>query len=278
MTQNWRQSTNQQPSTFSLSNINNLIKYNCTTSRSPIDHFYASIAQLITSPDVTFHRNNTHITPLIIVGIISCTENYFRSIISDILSFCSTSRKHAADSNINFGTVLWYNGIHFERGALEHLALSNSDGIVTACKKFVKLDAKKEQNLSNALEQYDKCCELRHCIVHSQNIISGRNATKLELPPNGCYAKLSATYSDLQNIAFVCTNLVKAFNVWLFEELAKRWALELKSVNPNDKKKCYLKFKQIWTSFRSEIDSSNGTIPCDTSLIKCRNMILREFT
>ncbi|APS49300.1 hypothetical protein AVI51_16710 (plasmid) [Piscirickettsia salmonis] len=88
----WKYSISATPSTVKISSIQDYIcPYN--TNMSPIDTFYEGRNNLLRA--ITPENENIYskITPLIIVGLISQTENYIRDIMAGVIKICPISKK-----------------------------------------------------------------------------------------------------------------------------------------------------------------------------------------
>lgn len=276
MSDSWTNSVNQVSGVNIINNINNYVD-TITLIESPIDLFYKNTREIIQVGNPTFLNSHPSIGPLLLVGIVSATENYFRDIFSRVISICPTSKACASSQSINLGSVVWHGGVNVERGAFEHISLAGSDSIIKTCKNFTKFDIKKGMALYSVLEEYDKVCELRHGIVHSNSILAGKNAIKLGINSTSNLIKINIGYNQLQDCASVCTTLVATFNSELFNEIAKRWAIDWRRIIAIDASNEHILFKQVWESFYSNIDATNNLIPNKLSMIKCKNKIKRVF-
>jgi hypothetical protein len=71
--------------------------------------------------------------------------------------------------------------------------------------------------------------------------------------------------------------LVVSFNSGLFIELINRWATEWRKMMPISSKEEDILFKKIWQIFYSKVDALNGLITNKKTLVKCKNIIKREY-
>lgn len=269
----WRKLITQPVGPEQLAAISTFITTKPITKKSSIDIFYEeSRAILMTTP--TTVDAEAWIGCANVVALVSLTENYFRSILGDILNLCDITKKNAADNNINFGSVLWHPDQFITRGAFEHISFSDSKKIVEVTRKYIGSEL---NDLNPILSEFAKVCELRHGIVHSGRYMAGKNALLLDIPSSSNLIKISIGYGQLQSIAAICTALVVSYNNKMFEVLCKRWATSWRqspSWNPALEDQ-YI--ENIWDIFFSKVDKSDKTITERGSWKTCRNLIKKEY-
>ncbi len=161
-------------------------------------------------------------------------------------------------------------------GAFEHISLASADNINNTAKKFIGIDLK-SNGLGTILGEFDKICEMRHGIVHSGNVLAGKNGIKLKLQSTNDITKIDIGFAEFQEVMSICNALVVDSNKLLFVEISKRWATSWRNTPGWNNSEASLKFKKIWSVFYSDRDQQNGTIPENMTWIKCRNQIMREF-
>jgi len=257
-----------------FTNISTCIISDDKDSSSPIDSFYKETKSIITSIETDKLDSDDWFGAILLVAIMSNTENYFREIFSRIINICPVSQKHSANNTVNFGSVLWHPITDVERGAFEGTSFASSAELCKSCNKFLGIDLKSIG--SEVLKEYQKVCELRHGIVHSGRTLAGKNGIKLMLSPCDGISKIKINYLNLQEVIAVCTALIISSNQVLFNELCKRWATTWRDKDvwtTGDE----LKFKCIWELFYSKIDADNNTIQNPMSWVVFRNIIRREY-
>ena len=100
------------------------------SKKSPIDNFYETTSEINTKCTPGFiSSNGSSITSLMLVGLISATENYFREILGEILSICPIAQKKSVEQKIQLGSLLWGDKSVHNKTAFEFLAFSNSKNI-----------------------------------------------------------------------------------------------------------------------------------------------------
>jgi len=221
----WKNSVNMPQVALVSQNPSLFVEEVKKTSRSPIDNFYYTSADINTKCTPSFlSTNGNTISGLMLVGLISATENYFRDILGYILSICPTSQNKSVEQKIQLGSVLWGGNDVHNKNAFEFMAFSNSKNVVDTFNGFLGYTVAQHGAWRVWLTEYDKLCELRHAVVHSDNVIAGKNAIKLDLQNNKKPLRIKVDYSNLQNASLVCTSMVQAANNELFEMMIKRWA------------------------------------------------------
>ena len=269
----WRKLITQAVGPEQLAAISTFVATKDIPKKSPIDIFYEeSRAILMTTP--TSVNAETWIGCANVVALVSLTENYFRSILGEILNLCDITKKNAADNNINFGSVLWHPDEFITRGAFEHISFSDSKKIIEVTKKYVGCDL---NELNSILNEFTKVCELRHGIVHSGRYMAGKNALILDIPSSSNLIKICIGYGQLQSIAAICTALVVSYNNKMFEVLCKRWATVWRQSTSWNSTLEDEYIENIWNIFFSKVDKKDGTITERGSWKTCRNLIKKEY-
>lgn len=271
----WKKLITQSVGQEQLPDITTYITRETKHGKSPIDIFYEESRGILLATPTTIDGTKW-IGCAFVVALVSLTENYFRSILSEVLNICQITKKNAAENNINFGSVLWHPGEFITRGAFEHISFSESKKIIEVTRKYVGVDLNKT-DLMPILNEFTKVCELRHGIVHSGRYMAGKNALILDVPSSPDLIRICIGYGQLQSIAAVCTTLVISYNRIMFEELCKRWATHWRNSPSWDSSQEDQYIKNIWDIFFSKIDKNDGTITETGTWIKCRNLIKREY-
>ena len=254
----WKDSISQVVGTASLSDISNFTFEKKIPKKSAIDIFYEDSRSIITQTPTTINYTDWE-GALSSIALISITENFFRNILGNILNICPISKKNATEQTINLGSALWHPIGLIEKGAFEHISFSDSKKIIEITKKYTGVDLN-NGSFTSLFQEYSKVCELRHSIVHSNRQIAGKNALLLDIPSSSKIIKSGIGYSQLQEIALICNNLVIAYNKKLFETLSHFWATKYRNLSnwlPENEEQI---FKEIWFTFFSKIDKRENNI------------------
>jgi hypothetical protein len=275
---NWRLSINQSPQSVMISDIEGYTTPVVSESISPIDTFYAYSQELLRVGDTEFLRLYPHLGGLLLVGLVSATENYFRDILSSIIAICPIAQAEAAGEMISLGSVIWHDPANALRGAFEHYSFTSSKNILGTCQKYTKIQI---NNSLSVLNEFDKVCELRHGLVHAGACVPGKNAIKLQIPSRrGCTVRINIGFLQLHEAGAVCTNLVTSINFELFDRMVNRWAddwRKLASWNRSDPAKEDILFATIWNLFYSTNDADKSLIRNPMTMEQCRAAVRQEY-
>lgn len=272
----WRNSVCQQSGVERVTNLNNYITRTPISDDSPLDQFYEETRSIVSFATPQNLQSFKNLGALSAVGIVSCCENYFRQVFSSILGICSESQKNAALQTINMGSVIWHPNSEMAKGAFEHTSLASSESIFKASDKYLGIKLK-QLGLEAIFNEFDKICELRHGIVHSNRVLAGKNGIKLQLTSSEQLTLIDINFAELQEILAICQAMITSTNSKLFGVMCERWANSWRNSPSWDISKENEKFKQIWNLFHSKTDANNGTITENISWIKCKNEIKKEY-
>lgn len=272
----WRDSICQPSGVERVTNLNDYVSRVSISDESPIDQFYEETRNIISFATPQNINSSSTLGALSAVGVVSCCENYFRQIFSAILGLCTDAQKVAALQTVNMGSVIWHPNSEIARGAFEHTSLAASDNIFKTSEKYLGIKFK-SLGLDAIFKEFDKICELRHGIVHSNRILAGKNGIKLQLAASEKLTRIEVGFAKLQEILAVCQAMIISTNSKLFGVMCERWAKSWR-LNPSwVVSKEGEKFKQIWMLFHSNIDSNNNLITGNYTWIKCKNEVKKEF-
>lgn len=276
MTSDWKNSVCNTPSSVNFGSALNYVVSE-GVNISPIDMFYNQQHKILSFCTPEFMNNNPTISPLMLVGLVSNVESYFRVIFAHCIKLCPLARKSSGNKPMNLSSI--YFGYDFiELSAFENLSLSDSQVIIKNTKSIFNIDINNNSStIKPALLEFQKLCELRHSIVHCNGIVNSKNAIELDLPPNSNHYNVKLAFAEIQNAAFICTSLVCASNIEFFEQMVYRWAFQWRQLPDYIPDNNHINFKKIWFTFISQIDTDNNSITNPSTLIKTKNKIEKEF-
>lgn len=160
---------------------------------------------------------------LSIIGIVSSTESYFRSVIRNILLTVADIRKESYRNKLTYGAVLFHDPELLPEALLEESVFSSKKHITDHVSTFLGIRVNLQQNaaLNTALDEFDKVCHLRHCVAHRAGHLGSKNAIELGLDQFSPYLEkpISPTLDAVNNVFNICQNLVFEFNDFLFEAM-----------------------------------------------------------
>lgn len=270
----WRTSVNQSVGAARIGDINTYLRVDNVTVDAPIDIFYRSSQELLQVGSPQFLNAHPAVGPLLLVGLVSATENYFRDLFPRIIQICPIAKAASAEQSIKLGSVVWHGGGDVGRGAFDHISFANVSNVVSSSKKFTGYQVQE----SGVLSEFEKICELRHSVVHSGAVMAGKNAVRLHVPSAAGALRVRIGFAELQEAGDICTTLALSVNTEFFVEMARRWAVEWPKLPSWDETKRHTLFKSIWNSFYSRIDAANNAIHTQTTLVKCKNRVTAELS
>jgi len=246
------------------------------SAASPIDQYFSRTESLIVRGTQPLLDGDSDLANLLFVGVVSQTENYFRELFANLLQVCPTSQVKSAARDMKLGSVLWHRTGLLERGAFESFSFASSDNISDTVKKYFDIQLDPKSDCAALLNEFDLLCELRHAIVHSGSVMSGKNALKLQFQTTPDNVHVQFNFNRFQEACGICTALVCSFNTELFKIFAQRWRDDWpKRVIGWTPTMSRGAFDRLWRVFYSSIDGTRGTAGISLTKIRCRNLIAK---
>ncbi len=206
---------------------------------SPISDYFSYTQSLISRFIREDIRSDPTALSLLLLGIVSAAEFYFRSVITQTLSICPCSIKHSERVQIPLASLSYYGTETSSLGLsiFEHKSLAGSDEIKNEVQRLLGIAIPKTGSVATALTGFDTLCELRHAAIHTRGYISSKAASDL-----GIYAAALQQIDMAQAAAFDLTklshNAVRSLNRFLTNAILERWKAQkiLTGVWVHDKK------------------------------------------
>jgi hypothetical protein len=234
------------PQTVSLASLGGCVKE--VEMPSPIDRYVNSAFELLQYGTQARLAEMSRLGGLLLLGLISSAEGYFRSILSASLDICPISKNTASEKQINLGGVLWHGKDEFRRSAFEHLSFASAKELTSATKGYLGYEMKGSV-FNSVLKDFDAICHLRHGLIHNAGILPGRNAVQIDIRSYSKPVEIYVDFGFLQNAGATIDSLVLTFNRALFSEMCGRWANQWRTRsdwNPLEERK---RFLQLWNLF-----------------------------
>lgn len=275
---NWKDCVNKSVGNERVHDIQAYLVRSTIIYKAPIDEFYMETQNIIRyGSDIQMLEANNFLGPLLYVGIISNTENYVREILAECIKLCPICKSAVANRNVSAGSMMWQNNGEIEKGIFENISFSDGSAIKKELRSCLNIDIKETDLLGEILDEFDKLCQMRHAIVHSSRFLAGKNAIQLNIPSNNEKISIKIGYAQLQECASICTAFVMTFNLKLFEEMGRRWAVKWRQLAgfwKAEKENVY--FTRIWDIFSSVIDRDETSL-AEMTKTKCKNAIKKEY-
>lgn len=225
---------------------------------SPIDNCLNKIEQLnlihtqysAFSPTLD---NIPTIYNLILLGYISAIESYIREIIRKLILIDKISRITCELAEINYGAAINYPKNLLPEVILEKASFASKENIINSFKNFLGLKGHQPNELLNTLEEFEKICHLRHCIVHRFGKLGSKNAIEFGLDnhSNLIEKPLKLNVNMVFNLSIICTNTVLVVNKHLFNRILERTATKENNNWKWDLRKDKTEFQVYYDLFNS---------------------------
>ncbi|WP_336768668.1 hypothetical protein [Pantoea endophytica] len=242
------------PPTISLSGLGSCMQE--VKMPSPIDFYIKNSRDIINYGTSQRLNELNQLGGLLLLGLISSAEGYFRSILSSTLNICPLCKNIAAEKQINLGGVLWHGKDEFRRSAFEHMSFTSSKELMTASKGYLGFEMKGSV-FNGILKDFDAVCHLRHGLIHNAGILPGRNAVQIDIQSYSKPVEIRVDFAFLQNAAATIESLVVTFNRALFTEMCGRWASSWRARTDWNSSNERKKFMQIWNLFSCKLELQN---------------------
>jgi hypothetical protein len=200
------------------------------SNKSPIDSCFEKMANLNLilvkfsvipglDQEIIYTQNN-----LILLGYISAVESYLREIIRKLIILDKASRISSEEQQLNYGAAINYSLEMLPEALLERSSYANKNNIIESFKSFLGLKGNTPLELNETLNEFEKICNLRHCVVHRFGKLGSSNAIKFGLDKHSkCLEKpLTLDSNKLFDINQVCENTVLVINDFLFKRIMLR--------------------------------------------------------
>jgi hypothetical protein len=226
---------------------------------APVDMYYRSIREILRYGTPERLLDSDFLGRLLVIGIVSAAEAYFRAILSACIELCPLARSAASKRTINLGGLLWHGQSGFSRSVFEHASLASKDELTRACRDFIGINLD-DKIFKSLLDQFEIVCQLRHGIAHADGLLAGRNAVQLDIKRFRKPVRIVLRYEQLQDVAAVVNTLVMTLNRHLFSIICHRWGFEWRKREDWEPSLERAKFRLIWNIFHcvDETKSRSG--------------------
>ena len=123
--------------------------------------------------DITRQLNN-----LILLGYISAVESYFRCLTRQLVWADELTAEKVKDLKITYGAARHAEPELLPEAFLEDMTFITADSIKALLSGVIGIPS---QGIDDVIIEYDRICQLRHCIVHRFGRLGSKNASKLGL-------------------------------------------------------------------------------------------------
>jgi hypothetical protein len=171
-------------------------------------------------------RANEALGRVLLLGIVSATEHYFRAVLAGLVHTCPLVRKQAASLTLSFGALDYYSKSDLGFALLEHVSLATAGEIQRQTQKLLGIDVNKDSSTSAALLEYEKLCQFRHAAVHARGELGHENLHQLGVQATAGRLALRVEFASFHSSAAICQNVVRSYNRLIYRKTVERWMAE----------------------------------------------------
>lgn len=190
---------------------------------SPITEYFETTDELkkkILAPDVS----DAEMFGLLTIGVISSVEFYLRNVFGRVPEICSIARRHFELTGVPAGAFAFYANSPLPPllAIFDHESLADGKKINNAAQKIANINLNDDSSVKKVIEDFDRLCELRHCLVHSRGFVGLKACSILGLNFRHPH-KVLMTRQHVLEVLKIAHNVVRAVNRCLADSIANRW-------------------------------------------------------
>jgi hypothetical protein len=219
---------------------------------APLDVYLSHAGHVLTLGSNEELENSATLGRLLLLGLMTGVETYFRTLLAGALKLCPLAQRAAADQMLSYGSIQYYPRRELEAALFEQASFSSAKEIRRMTEKTLGIDIGSASSLMAAVAEYERACQLRHAAVHSHGVLTSANASAVGVAPNLAPATVTLEMVGLHGVARVCHSMARAFNQEIYERLVARWIAKgvLSGVWGKDK----ARFSRLHELFASTLD------------------------
>lgn len=190
---------------------------------NPITDYFESTSTLVRKIIDTKYADDSEVLGLLVLGVISSAEFYFRNILGAVSELCPICVTHTESIEVMSGAAVVYAdaGYALSMASLEHESLADSKRLIAQIARFSNLKISENSSVKKALDDFELLCELRHCFVHAKGFVGIKAARALGGQRR--IAKVIVKRDQALDFIKLAHNAVRAVNHFLGNELLNRW-------------------------------------------------------
>lgn len=215
---------------------------------SPIADYFDTTSRLKGKIIAADYSQDSELLGLMVVGVISAAEFYFRSIMGRMIQICPICARHAESAQVPIGAFGYYGDTDycFALGAMEHESLADAERVATNIKKLTGFNINGDSSVVAALAGYELLCELRHCVVHARGFVGLKGSRAMGLKQRHLSKVLMQQQGALELLK-LSHNAIRAVNRCLLDSLVNRWID--RDILSGDWARDREAFEGVWQSF-----------------------------
>lgn len=241
---------------------------------NPIADYFDATARLKGKILSASYSDDAELLGLMIIGVISSAEFYFRSILGRMIQICPLCARQAEPTQVPIGAINYYkdSDYGFALGAMEHESLADSSKVSSYITKLTGFKINDDSSVIAALRGYDSLCELRHCLAHARGFVGLKGCRSMGLEQR-LLTKVLIEQGKALELLKISHNAVRAVNRFLLDSTVNRWIDKnvLTGLWPMDKGL----FESVWKTFSIDgEDDFNGN--ARTAYTPIRRIIIKR--
>ena len=242
----------EQSTTFKVASF-------CADSRlvgqSPIDDLIGYLGSVLRLGTKELLADNDVLGRVLLLGLVSGAEMYFRSVLAKLISVCPLCRSCASSHMLSLAAVDYYGRDDLGFGLLENVSFATQGEVLKQTKKLTGIEWDQKSSVAEAISAFESLSHFRHAAVHARGELSPRNTQELGI--SGAARKcLIIRFPELQEGANVCLNAARAYNRFMYQKVFERWiGHRLFSGEWNADRG---RFRKVLALFRAHEDSLGG--------------------
>jgi hypothetical protein len=191
---------------------------------SPIADYFDATSRLKGKILAAAQSNDAELLGLMIIGVISAAEFYFRSILGRAIQICPVCARQAESAQVPIGAFSFYEDSDycFVLGAMEHESLADAKRVAAYINKLTGFKTDDDSSVVAALQGYEALCELRHCLAHARGFVGLKGSRALGLEQRKV-SKVLVNQAGAFELLKLSHNAVRAVNRFLLDSLVNRW-------------------------------------------------------
>jgi hypothetical protein len=207
---------------------------------------------------------DTQMNNLVLLGFVSAVESYLRSLVTRLVSFDEYVTQKVDCLKVTYAAARIHSEDLLAEALMEDMTFISKANVKTLLQEILEINVQQKSDLDALLSEYDRICQLRHCIVHRFGKLGSKNAMSLGLKIHSEHFEkpIQISKDSLQTIAFNLFMTVKAINNTVYESTLKRQA-ERSEEWTWDESKDAERFGRFYRIFATTLDSEQSPTQAD---------------
>lgn len=223
-------------------------------SASPIDEFYSYIQEVLPLGGEEGLMSSTVLGRVLLLGLVSGVELYFRTVIARTVAVCPLAREHASKHMLSLAALDYYGPERVGLGLLEGTSFASEGEVAKQTDRLLGIKWSPTSSTGVALKTFETLCHLRHAAVHSRGELSSGNLRSLGIRVRHSRTALLVQLPQLHEAAVTCQSAVRAYNRLVYRKSVERWISEGLLIGTWSRDKEL--FRRLFATFHSQIDSA----------------------